>query len=271
MLTVRFLIAIIPLLQFVFYEGKVMNIFVCIGLCFLLSTQSSVNSALLPPLETLEKMWRVGYERATTDKTLYRARKPARKPLGRMNGITVSWVTFLHPRLIAFEKGFNARKSSLNESEQAASRAALAGLAQDSEKQIYFHGEIGIYPKFHGGRKANPEHLRDVRVEMRVGERTYLPKKQPGDLGPEIVHDIHKYTIPGTTDEDGNQISPDTVVEEKYIRYEGTFDVSFDLYDNKGNPAITSNDEEISLFVIGKFGRQKSTFRLKDWLNYYEK
>lgn len=47
--------------------------------------------------------------------------------------------------------------------------------------------------------------------------------------------------------------------------------MAFDLYDADGAPRITSQDKEISVTVIGRFGRQKATFPLAKWQTAYER
>ncbi|HZO89786.1 MAG TPA: hypothetical protein VFB38_15770 [Chthonomonadaceae bacterium] len=83
-----------------------------------------LHPALAPSQEVLEKVWYNGYERAKRDKSLYGSLKFARRGIGRINHETVSWVTFQHPRLLAYEAGFNARKLNLSEAQQEASRQA---------------------------------------------------------------------------------------------------------------------------------------------------
>ena len=227
-------------------------------------TQSPLNPALTPDLPALQDAWKQGYAYAQHHKDLYRPLKLARHGLGKLGGHWVSWVTFVHPRLIAYEAGFEAGKQHLASSQQSASLAALAQVAEVETKQLRFHVDLGIYPQgafeISGSYQAHPDVLNDVHVKLQVGNRVYEPLSQPQIIIPQV----RKGVVVNSDIVSGSRLYP-------YKWYEGQFDVTFALFDPERTPRITANDNEITVLVSGGFGQQSAKFNLKEWLNAYEK
>jgi hypothetical protein len=247
------------------------------------ASQAALHPALTPEEAALTKAWKAGYARAKTDKTLYRAHKFAQRGIGRINGKSVSWVLFLHPRLLAFEQGFNARKDNATAESQANSLRGLSLLAQEGAKTLRFQVELGIYPRLGNGvaREAKIEDLYGVSASLRVGDRTYLPLQQPDNITPTVATAVHRWTeqIPSGTREvqhdDGSTTTETDYIEVshdvKYTYFTSTFDLIFDLKNEDGTPRLTERDTEFTVLVKGRFGTQKATYRLQDWLHAYEK
>jgi hypothetical protein len=247
------------------------------------ASQTALHPTLTLDEAALMKAWKGGYERAKTDKTLYRAHKFAQRGIGSINNKTVSWVLWVHPRLRAFERGFNARKENATEEEQANSQRGLSRLAEEGTRTLRFHCELGIYPRLGNGimRVADIRDLNGVSAELRVGDRVYRPLRQPGDLEPQVLTDVHKWTERvkvrtrrSKKDDDSRERESDYIElprQVEYRYYTGTFDLVFDLWEEDETPRLTDKDTEFIVMVTGKFGSQKATYRLKDWLNAYEK
>src|SRR5690242_17396251 len=106
----------------------------------------TLHHALAPTQPQLEQVWQVGYERAWRDRDINGALKFAQRGLGSINNKTVSWLTFEHPRLVAYRDGFNARKQYWPTETMQASRRQLADLADGNLSRLRFHAEIGLYP-----------------------------------------------------------------------------------------------------------------------------
>jgi hypothetical protein len=248
-----------------------------------MQTATTLHPALTPDEAALNRAWKAGFERTKTDKTLYRAHKFAQRGIGTINNKMVSWVLFQHPLLLAFEEGFVAAKLEANAEKQALSQQSLSKIAAEGAKTLRFHGELGIYPRLSSGitRVADIRDLNGVTAELRVGDRVYAPVLQPGDVEPQVLSDVHKWTErvavrrrtvkndDGSTKTETDYIDVPHQVEYRYFL--GKFDLMFDLRNADGTPRITEADTEFTVVVTGKFGSQKATYRLKDWLKAYEK
>jgi hypothetical protein len=245
-----------------------MSILLSVALVFL---QAALHPVLTPDREALQKVWRNGYEYAQRHKTPDPAVRWARHGIGKMDGFYVSWVTMLHPRLLAFEAGFAAGKQSLQEIPPQAEPGPLAGIVQESAGSLGFRCELGIYPAgaLSPGaisRRANPRDLKDIQVSLQVGPRVYGPVRQPGEIVPEVHQDWHMYTVWYA-----NQSPSDFGVYERFTWYAGCFTVRFDLYNADKTPRITRQDKELTFIVRGRFGKQTARFSLEEWQSAFEK
>lgn len=260
-----------------------MHKFAALSLLCVLHGQTELHPALAPGQKELEKAWRAGYARAKTDKTLFRAHKFAKRGIGKINGDTVSWVLFWHPRLRAFEQGFSARKEDAQFESQENSQRGLRVLAEEGKRTLRFFCDLGIYPRLNEGitREARVEDLQGVSATLQVGGRLYEPLEQPGDVDPTDNIGVYKWTEQRAVgshtvqDKDGKTHEETDYIyiphQLNYRYYTSRFSLDFELYDPDGKPRITSGDKEITILVEGRFGKQKATYRLEEWLNAYEK
>lgn len=235
-------------------------------LCLPIS-QGTLHPTLAPDAAALAKVWNTGYQRAKHEEYLSNALSRAQRGLGRSRGESLGLLTFLHPRVLAFQSGFNANKDKLSEAAQREARDRLSEIAQEATRRLHFQAELNARPYSENGVEASL--MDDVRVELQVGERIYAPVRQPGDVPMQSRQGSHDYDY--CYYDSVSREWKKVVVHEPYTWYQGEFEVVFELYDADGNPRITDKDRELILFITGNFGRRKATFRLADWQNAYEK
>ncbi len=237
-----------------------------------------LNQALAPSRQELERVWQVGYERAGKESDLKSALRLAQQGIGTFDtGFhrrTVSWLTFEHPRLTAFRAGFTARKARRSEADPQIPDGQLTDLANGRLRRLTFHADIGVYPTVLGQRVvrgAHPEDLKDTRVVLRVGDRTYEPVSQPGDVAVQAKRGhFHSTPFPPYTGRRPHEnITLPTQVG--YTWYQAQFDFAFDLYDPDGTPRITDRDTEFTITITSRRGNRHATYRLSEWLTAYER
>src|SRR5262245_52659526 len=101
-----------------------MNTF-AFALGLLCATQpATVHPALAPDRPSLQAAWDRGYREARTRSDMDAIAGRFRRGLGSVNGEVVSFLAFQHPRLVAYEDGFRARRRNLPETALAEERRA---------------------------------------------------------------------------------------------------------------------------------------------------
>jgi len=202
--------------------------------------------------------------------------------LGRSQ--TVSWLYAVVPRLVIYEDGFKSRKQYRDPQEIEKSRELHKWLWKEIDF-VRFAGTLGIYPSFGGAygrisRHADPADLRDVRVVLKVGERIYQPRTQPGTLSAESGQSVNVVSVPqvSTTTVTGSASGSSGTVygnataynyytthfTQGYNWYKGSFAVDFDLFEPDGSARITTADKEITVIVIYGPNERKATYMLED-------
>lgn len=254
------------------------------ALSFVLATQQ-LNPVLAPTGPQLLKCWQTGFDDAQKWKNSDGAWDQAKKGIGSINNKAVSFLWWLNPRLLAYESGFQARRQYLPEETAAKQKAEIQESASQPPKTLNFRGTLSLMPKFSGpngtiGRPADPADLDNVRCVLQVGDKIYQPIAQPGDLRAERFQGTNNYFVNQSTTETIRQSgqkdkTKTTTIQvpfsESYDWYQGTFDVSFELWDTDGKPRISSDETEFMVIVIQRFGENKATFKLKDWADKFSK
>ena len=181
--------------------------------------------------------------------------------------------------LAAYVEGFRVKKAFLND-DQVKQQRKIFETAGPMDS-IYVAGDASASPK-----QANKEtdgktvayKLPGVRVVMKVGDKVYEPRQQPGDLLAE--YKSYDYTETRTyTDEEKVSVKdeygysheqavvvPHTLSDRHHdqwliAHYEGTFD----LFNADGTPRITPADKEITFYLI--IGLTQKQFKYK--LSYF--
>lgn len=257
-------------------------ILAAISLCLI---PQQLNPVFTPTSDQLLKCWQSGFNDAQKWKNSDGAWDQAKKGIGSINNKTVSFVWWMNPRLLAYDAGFQSRKQYLPEDSIAKLKDDLIATAQMIPKVITFRALITLMPRLNGpnntvSRPADPADLDNVRCVLQVGDKIYQPIEQPGNVTPHRYQSANNYFIDQTTTETIRQSGQKDKVKtttvkvpftEQYDWYEGNFDVSFDLWNPDGSARITDKDTEFTVIVVQRFGENKATYKLADWLSKFEK
>jgi len=177
--------------------------------------------------------------------------------------------------LQAYMAGYRARHEYLGEDEVKKIKDQATTNMANGRQHIYFSGVINILPSFggFGGRidhPSTPEELKGVRVVLKVGDRIYQPKSQPGDLSsrPRIGENEHVDTETSTTFSPFGQFNSyyNVIRTQKYDYYQGVFQVAFDLFDSDGTPRVRPTDKRITAIVIYGPNERNADYDLSDIL-----
>jgi len=206
---------------------------------------------------------------------------------------TVSWVWLMPAETLNYFCGFDARKKYRAEDETAKLKEQLIPKTDVYQTSIELFGTISLYPSWGGrygsiSRYANPRDLKDVRIVLQVGDRIYQPVEQPGDLlaehgtgastfaMPHYDYSTARTTVNGSAYGSGGYAygsatanttivrQYETLHEQGYDWYRGTFSAIFKLFDKDGNPILKKTDKEFTVIVVYGTNERKATFKLED-------
>lgn len=274
-------------------------------LSMLLSPDTGLHEAFRMTEAQLTSVWERGWAEGKAGPNPDKAIRLCQRGIGKIRTAplreeTVSWLYFLHPRVIAYAQGYLARKQYWGEDEIQRSKDWLKLEEPQNPRLILFWGSVVVAPSFGGpygtiDRKANARDLQDIRVVLQVGNRTYQPLEHPGDLKSVESFDVNMTSRPRystgtiTTNTTGsahgsggyvygsaNSVSHYTtrtieVRGEPYYWYNGEFAVAFELFDKDGTARITPKDKEFTVVVVYRHGERRATYKLDEWKTALEK
>jgi len=101
---------------------------------------------------------------------------------------------------------------------------------------------------------------------MKIGDKIYQPRAQPGTLTPDSGSGSSLTVIPGTVyDSNGNAaFTYQQYASEGFSYYIATFVGLFDLYETDGTPRITSQTKDFSFRVIYGANDREAKFTLAE-------
>lgn len=255
------------------------------------------------PSEIL-KSWEKGWADSSKLKNADGSNKIAKQSIKRHRtsviGVETScWLYFLHPKFLAYNLGFVAKRKYWTEEEITKMKEWLTGSDVANPKLLIFFADINLLPDFNRGygrigKHADPRDLIDIRVVLKVGNRIYQPLQHPGDLQASVGEQVNLTSVPsfnygwsnsratvsGTTPA-GKVFGTANVStsysemtqknsSESYKTYHGSFAVAFSLFDEDGTPRIRKEDKEFTVAVVYTSGENPAKFKLDDWVKAYQ-
>lgn len=191
-----------------------------------------------------------------------------------------SWIQVISKQYEAYRLGFRAKKAFLEDEKVKAEKDSLSnGTASESFTVI---GALAAAPtgaiKEPGGDGKDRYTMPDVRIILKIGDRVYRPRTQPGDLVAEYKSYDYTTTESGSRtvtvsvpNGDGSYHDETTVIPTTdSVRHADAWltaplEGTFDLFNEDGTPRILPKDKEMILFLIVGTTQKQFKYKIGDF------